>query len=71
MALIYWFLCYLQVLSFVISHIDVISAILRDRHSTLHVDALQELALVTAVVGRSALDGSLKTCLLIQIIPLK
>ena len=46
-----------QVLQFVVAHIDVFSGILRERHPILHTDALKELALVTGVVGRAALDG--------------
>ena len=48
----------LQVLQFVIAHMDVFSGILRGRHPVLTVDSLQELALVTGVVGRAALDGT-------------
>ena len=47
-----------QVLQFVIAHMDVFSGILRGRHPVLTVDSLQELALVTGVVGRAALDGT-------------
>jgi hypothetical protein len=48
---------FLQVLQFIVSHIDVFTVILREKHSTLSLDALKELALVTAVIGRAATDG--------------
>ena len=51
------FLVVVQVLQFVIAHIDVFSGILRERHPILTVDSLKELALVTGVIGRVALDG--------------
>ena len=41
-----------------VAHVDVFSTILRDRHSTLQLETLTELSLVTAVLGRAALDES-------------
>ena len=52
-----------QVVKFVLSHNEVFCSILRDRHTTLNLEALQELALTTAVIGRTALDGEIKMSL--------
>ena len=47
----------LQVLQFVVAHTDVFLAILRDRQQNVTVESLQELALATAIVGRTAYTG--------------
>jgi len=40
-----------------VSHIDVFSAILCERHTSLDLEAMQELALVTAVIGQAGVEG--------------
>jgi hypothetical protein len=45
------------VLLFITAHSDVFLSILRDRQQNITQESLQELALVTAVVGRAAIDG--------------
>ena len=52
-----------QVLRFVVAHVDVVSAVLTDRPATKSLESKQELALLTAVLSRAALDGEL--CFLI------
>lgn len=47
----------LQVLQFVVGHVDVFLTILRDRQTVPHLMALEELGLTTALISRAALDG--------------
>ena len=50
----------LQVLQFIIGHVDVFSSILRDRQTDLSLPALQELAITTSVLSRCAAHGNWK-----------
>ena len=42
-----------------LGHVDVFSAILRERDTSLALEGLNELALTTAVIGRAAVDGNM------------
>lgn len=53
-----------QVLKFIVAHADVFMSILRDRHSVLTLESLQELQLTTAVVCRAAVDDGVEEFLL-------
>ncbi|KAK2179080.1 hypothetical protein NP493_515g00009 [Ridgeia piscesae] len=53
-----------QILRFVVSHIDVFSAILCERHTSLDLEAMQELALVTAVIGQAGVEGDSQNLLI-------
>ena len=46
-----------QVLHFVVSHSDVFTTIMREQHTTLKLEALEELALTTSVVGTVTADS--------------
>ena len=50
----------LQILQFVVAHVDVFLTILRDRQSVPHLAALEELSLTTALISRAALDGMIE-----------
>ncbi|XP_077999885.1 nuclear pore complex protein Nup205-like [Glandiceps talaboti] len=47
-----------QVMQFLIAHSDVFSAVLKDRHVHINLPALQELALTTGVIYRTATEGA-------------
>ncbi len=47
----------MQVLQFVIGHVDVFSSVLRDRQMDLSLASLQELAITTSVLSRAAAHG--------------
>lgn len=48
----------LQILQFIFSHGEVFHSILRDRQPPLHLQALRELALTTAVIARANYQGN-------------
>jgi len=51
------YLWFQKVLQFVMGHMDVFATILSDHQEAVNVAYLQELALVTAVISRAAVDG--------------